>query len=189
MAKLTVREKVAYTKPCTRCKEIKHLSSFYIRGDKKGMMSACKGCHKLGISPASTKKQYNKEYFERNKEKIYAARKLRSLYSLPNKASRVYQNSKTKAKEKGWGFNLSKEFLILLYHKQEGLCALSGETLTISGDRRVSEMMSLDRIDSSLGYTIDNVQWVCVKYNFMKNEHELDTFIELCKRIVEYHHE
>lgn len=42
---------------------------------------------------------------------------------------------------------------------------------------------SLDRIDSSKGYTEDNVWWINKHVNIMKNVYELDYFLDICSLI------
>lgn len=44
---------------------------------------------------------------------------------------------------------------------------------------------SPDRIDSSLGYTKDNVQWVHKDVNTIKWDLSHDRFVKLCKTITE----
>ena len=45
---------------------------------------------------------------------------------------------------------------------------------------------SLDRIDSTKGYTIDNVQWVHKYINLMKHQLTQQQFIDFCKKVVEH---
>jgi hypothetical protein len=45
---------------------------------------------------------------------------------------------------------------------------------------------SLDRIDSSRGYTADNIQWVHKHVNLMKRSFNEEYFINTCKQIVTY---
>lgn len=47
-------------------------------------------------------------------------------------------------------------------------------------------MPSLDRIDSYKDYTIDNVQWVNQKINFMKQSLTDEDFIKTCKEVAKY---
>jgi hypothetical protein len=71
-----------------------------------------------------------------------------------------------------------------LFIRQERKCALSGLELSfprVSKDK--SYTASLDRIDSSKGYTIDNVQWVHKDINMMKNKFDNEYFINMCKKI------
>lgn len=42
---------------------------------------------------------------------------------------------------------------------------------------------SIDRIDSSLPYTLDNIQWVEKRINMMKQQYSQNEFIELCKLV------
>lgn len=53
-------------------------------------------------------------------------------------------------------------------------------------DRNDNNALSIDRIDSSKGYTRDNVVLVCSSINVMKNSHSIDEFINLCRSVVEH---
>jgi len=67
-----------------------------------------------------------------------------------------------------------------LYYKQDGKCALSGETLTRIGleDKGINNYnISIDRIDSTKGYTVDNIQLVGAIINIMKNDIEEKDFL------------
>ena len=73
-------------------------------------------------------------------------------------------------------------FILNLYVKQEGLCAMTGEKLTfiaLSNSGNINYYnLSIDRIDSNKGYTTDNIQLVGAIINIMKNDiHEKDFLI------------
>lgn len=74
-----------------------------------------------------------------------------------------------------------------LYESQGGLCALSGVPLCfLMGSKRTtsgSQTASLDRIDSSLGYLKDNVQWIHKDVQYMKMDLPENRFIELCEGV------
>ena len=75
------------------------------------------------------------------------------------------------------------------YLKQNGICALSGEPINfgIPGRKnRASITASLDRIDSSKGYIVDNIQWVHKHVNIMKWNLTEQRFVELCNKISNY---
>ncbi len=75
-----------------------------------------------------------------------------------------------------------------LYLKQERKCALSGLPLKFTtANKKFEETASLDRIDSTKGYIEGNVQWVHKHINMMKNVHEQNYFISLCKLIANNH--
>jgi hypothetical protein len=69
-----------------------------------------------------------------------------------------------------------------LWIEQDKKCKLSGLDIDfIRRDNGVSA--SIDRIDSSKEYTIDNVQLVHKNINLMKNSFNQDYFISVCKMI------
>lgn len=84
-------------------------------------------------------------------------------------------------------YNLSNEDLWNLYVKQNKKCKISNLEINfyIRTRDRKSGTASLDRIDSSKGYTIDNVQWVHKDINFMKQQYSQEYFINICKIIAE----
>jgi hypothetical protein len=73
--------------------------------------------------------------------------------------------------------------------QQKGKCALSGVPLQFSKRRQKMNKdttASLDRIDSSKGYILDNIQWIHKKINFMKQKMPQKEFIDICKNIANY---
>lgn len=92
----------------------------------------------------------------------------------------VHKSFKSGAEQRGIEFLLSVSDLENLYYKQHKRCALSGIKLKV-------KECSLDRIDSDLPYTVDNVQIVCKHINMMKQDFNQDYFIFLCNRISELH--
>jgi len=86
-------------------------------------------------------------------------------------------------------FDLKIEYAWELFLKQGKRCALSlwGLTFMLTYKRRKEQTASLDRIDSSKGYEVGNVQWVHKDVNLMKNKLSQDRFIRLCKAIGKYH--
>lgn len=91
------------------------------------------------------------------------------------------------AKERGISFDLTLEELWGLFIYQDGKCAYTGRLLTLTVRSTQRGDASLDRIDSSKGYTIDNVQWVHKHINAMKLNHTEAYFRELCKQVTEHH--
>lgn len=80
---------------------------------------------------------------------------------------------------------LDLDFLQTLWDRQQGLCAISKHPMThLRGQGRVMTNISIDRIDSSKGYTKDNVQLVCHIVNLMKQDLTVDELKTWCNRIV-----
>lgn len=75
-------------------------------------------------------------------------------------------------------FSISVQDGWTVYERQNGLCALTG--VPIRFGRRSEGTASLDRVDSSRGYTKDNIQWVHKKVNQLKWDLGLDEFVAWC---------
>jgi len=83
-------------------------------------------------------------------------------------------------------FDLTLEQGWELYQTQKGLCALSGIPITFNSTSKVCDgTASLDRIDSSKGYVMGNVQWVHKTVNFMKHTLSTKELLEWCKKIID----
>ena len=98
----------------------------------------------------------------KNKEKVQFKYKERKG-TLDGKLISLVTQSKYRSKKRGLEHNLTVRYLRGLYKGQEGRCALSGNLMTIIGERGTSDYwhsISLDRIDSSNGYTEGNVQFL-----------------------------
>jgi len=80
-----------------------------------------------------------------------------------------------------------------VYLQQNGKCAISDVDITLRGQeigissKQIHEKTtaSLDRIDSSKGYTIDNIQWIHKDLNQMKSDRSMETFLYWIKTIYE----
>jgi len=92
-------------------------------------------------------------------------------------SGKKFYRIKRGAELRGIALNITIEEAEEKLLEQDFICALTGMTLT-------KETWSLDRIDSSKPYEIENVQWVHKDINVMKNKFGEDYFIEMCKRVV-----
>lgn len=72
-----------------------------------------------------------------------------------------------------------------LYVKQGGKCALSGVALHWGELPGGTYDVSIDRVDSAVGYFLHNVQLVHKDVNLMKNHFDQAHFIEFCKKIAD----
>lgn len=70
-----------------------------------------------------------------------------------------------------------------LFIRQNRRCALSGILLTFGNNKHSPKTASLDRIDSSKNYTLDNVQWVHKDVNVMKMDHTQKEFLDWIEKI------
>jgi hypothetical protein len=83
--------------------------------------------------------------------------------------------ARSNAKKTDREFDITAEQVYELWQQQHGLCALTN--IPMQHHPAYSDMnASIDRIEGSIGYLIDNVQLVCWRINEMKNdqpEHQL----------------
>jgi len=82
---------------------------------------------------------------------------------------------------------ITPEYLMELWEKQKGTCALSGRPMSLvrpEGEGTFqSSLVSVDRIDSMVGYCQENIQLVCLAANVMKANTGLTDFKEWCRSI------
>jgi hypothetical protein len=90
--------------------------------------------------------------------------------------------ARERAKHKGWEFSITKEDIII-----PEKCPLLGITIIPRAKDRLHSP-SLDRIDSSRGYTPDNIQVVSSRANTLKNDAtvtELETLLTNWKQLLQ----
>ena len=96
---------------------------------------------------------------------------------------------KYNAKNRNLVYELDGWFLWDLFLQQNRKCAISGLDIhfpKIYNTNNYTYTASLDRIDSSKGYTKTNVQWVHKKINQIKMDMNQTEFIELCKQVYKH---
>ena len=104
-----------------------------------------------------------------------------------------FSSVKNNAKTRKIHFKVSVSQLWALFLAQNRCCALTGLPLVFAppgkiavGLRSKFQTASLDRIDSSKGYTADNVQWVHKDINYMKSDLTEVEFIALCTQVTKH---
>lgn len=98
-----------------------------------------------------------------------------------------YSKLGVQSRRRGIHIDVSLEHLWELFQNQNGCCALSGVSIHFPNRYKNRGLegctASLDRIDSSKGYVVGNVQWVHKDVNFMKHQLTQDRFLELCSLV------
>jgi hypothetical protein len=90
---------------------------------------------------------------------------------------------KRNAKTRNIPFDITLEEIWNLFLQQKSKCALTGLPIFINRDPAKTSTASLDRIDSSKGYKLDNVQWLHKDINKMKMDFTPERFLELCRLV------
>jgi len=119
-------------------------------------------------------------YTEKNPEYYNKSKQSWTIETIINK--RVYQ-AKRRSKMKNIPFEITNLDVIDLYKKQEGKCHYSGIQMNIIPIKNNWNNLSIDRVDSSKGYTNDNIVLCCDSINTMKNQMGRDEFFEKIKQI------
>lgn len=96
-------------------------------------------------------------------------------------AGNFWSHIKKHAVNRNYSFEITIKDAWNVFIRQNKKCALSNIDLIMKGS--TYRTASLDRIDNTKGYTIDNIQWVHKDINIMKNDHNQDYFIDLCKKV------
>lgn len=157
---------------CNKCKQWFTSDHFnkdntFLHGNRGGLCRECKDCQK---------QRYLKERAKLAEDDHYAWR-----YKL----YQALKGTKRRSKIKDTYNDLDLEYLMYLWNKQEGKCALTGLQMTYKFyEGRVNTNVSVDRIDSSKGYTRDNIQLVCMAANQMKNDLSMDELLFMCNKII-----
>ena len=159
---------------CKICNITKVLGDFYANGcfadGTKKYRSRCKVC-----------------VLDRAKQSqavVYASKAKQRSSSPKNFISGILNHA---AKRKQHlGFDIDLVYLLRVYEQQQGRCAISGVHMTyLAGSGRVFTNISIDRIDSSVGYVRGNVQFVCDVVNRMKQDLPQNEFVVWCRRVLE----
>lgn len=101
-------------------------------------------------------------------------------------SNEYFQGIKARARIKNLEMNITQEYMGDLFKLQRGICKLSGRKMILRSYYKDENTASLDRIDSSKGYTVGNVQWVHKDMNTMKLDWSDSEFIEACKEVARH---
>jgi hypothetical protein len=157
---------------CSSCKpdyrSVRDADFSIYRRDDGRWCSTCAGCN---CEQAYTRKDHAKQssVSDWRCKKCRALDKSFSANLSVGYEQRVFNKFKKSAFSRGLEWTVSKEF--------DGKCALTGWAIDIAYG---NETASLDRIDSSKGYVVGNVQWVHSMVNMCKNKYPEQDFIDMC---------
>ena len=153
-------------KICKACGKEKPLANYrLIKSKAKGgwLASYCQLCDRLKSKESMSKKM---GIYKGGKDN-YGFSKLK------------INQAKSRAKKEGLEFNLDPEWMVAKI--RDGKCEVTGIPFSygppINGKRINPWLPSIDRIESSKGYTKDNCQIVIAMFNIAKSEWDMDQFL------------
>jgi hypothetical protein len=140
--------------------------------------STCSGC---GVEQAYTRKDHAKQSELRDWQckKCVAEAKGFSENKPVGNEQRLYSRFRKSANSRGIAWGLSFEDFVGCF---TGKCALTGWEINMNYTNCTA---SLDRIDSTKPYDVDNIQWVHTMVNMCKNKYPQDRFIEMCTAVAD----
>ncbi len=103
-------------------------------------------------------------------------------------SGRHWSSIKNHAKSRKLGFKITIKDAWKQFEKQNRKCALTGQSLVFGDSQKegTNKTGSLDRIDSTKGYDVNNIQWVHKIVNWMKSDLSEEKFIDLCTMVAKY---
>ena len=94
------------------------------------------------------------------------------------------RNAKNSATKRNQVFALTVADIVECWNTQWGVCAYSGRQMTLEAGH--INTVSIERIDSAVGYTLENTILVCQAINRMKSDFSLDDFHALCADVAQF---
>ena len=148
---------------CFRCKQEKSYEFFFKHHQTSdGFHSWCKSCCTEGNNKSRAKQNS----------------------TIEGRAKIFLQNARKSAAKRNQEFLLSVEDIVNFWKQQDEICAYSGRKMTLDAGKL--ETVSIERIDSSIGYTKDNTILVCQAINRMKSDFTLQEFFDLCSDVTHF---
>lgn len=111
---------------------------------------------------------------------------LRKIIAYGDISGYFFTRIKRHAEKRQIYFDICIKNIWELFIKQDKKCALTGIDLVLTRKRGSDNTASLDRIDSSKGYTLDNIRWVHKEINIMKMDLSDIELIEWAKKLVSF---
>lgn len=164
MSNLQVLEK---TKLCSSCKTVKSIFDFTKNNAASdGLQYKCKDCD---LVYQSKRRNQNKEKMLEYSRNYQTKKRKQFDYRLQMLLNASRQRSKKKSREN----NLTIQDIKDAFPK-DGLCPIFGTKLVFGDAGFREDSPSIDRIDSTKGYTKDNIQIISWKANRIKKNASIE---------------
>lgn len=202
-------------KSCTKCGLTKPLTEFQSNmACRDGKRPDCKSCCSLLSRKYRDKnkdvlKKRKRTYYEFHKERImeqhrdyimrnedavflrlqaYRSKNRKRISAWWSKSPRgmIGKGRQMALKRRPTDNAVTLDELMAMWSSQNGKCVVSGVTMTWGQGKTQPTSISIDRVDSALGYTKDNVRLICYQANSFKNRWSDQQMIAMAKSIVNH---
>jgi hypothetical protein len=171
---------------CKKCNEEKPIEKFYKKKRGKYTEYECKKCHKEYRLNNIDKIRARKKIYQNTKPSFL----LSSYYSMTGQYRRKLKNNFPKDKLKNYEVSISKEeFLDMVstYEKENGfVCQVTDMPLTTlryldTVGKNCPTNFSVDRLDTQIGYSKENIIFVSWEFNQRKNSVKIEDCFAILK--------
>jgi hypothetical protein len=107
------------------------------------------------------------------------------VYSTIEGRAKIFlQSCKRSATKRQQIFDLKIADIVTFWNKQNKICEYSGVEMTLEAGKL--NTVSIERIDSSVGYTKENTVLVCNIINRMKSDFQYEDFYLYCSNVAKF---
>jgi hypothetical protein len=150
-------------KICFKCKTSKPIIGFFKNSQTlDGFHSWCKSCCTEGNIKSRAK----------------------ANSQIGTRAKIFLRNAAKAAVKRNQEFSLTANDIVEMWDLQLAICPYSGREMTLEAGKL--ETVSIERIDSGIGYTRENTILVCNAVNRMKSDFSLQEFYDLCSDVARF---
>jgi predicted HTH domain antitoxin len=101
--------------------------------------------------------------------------------TLRRRIGLMYSGAKTRSKQNNMEFDITKDDISKLWDTQRGKCFYTNDSMSYTPGH--TNLVSIDRKDSNLGYTKNNICLTSWEVNQMKGNIPYEKFIKICRKI------
>ena len=161
---------------CSRCNEVRPLSGFRLLSksqiEKRGYVAYISHCNECDAKRTA----------------LYKNNKIKTIQG---KVDFLFSNISRRCRDKNHKLDFGKEYLIHLWEKQGGKCFYTDVKMSLGSHNSRKDLynlnfknVSVDRVDSRIGYTKDNIVLCCWGVNNMKQQMDYDEFIKWAELLI-----
>lgn len=168
-------------KSCYRCGVVRPVETFGLTS-KGAPRSYCRECNNALNKAQYDKRKTTPEFITKRRQ--YAQHNRQNNKRI--RATMMWHSSKNGAKRRGIEYAIEKETLFMLFNFQGWKCIRTGIDFDLRTDMgNLPFGPSVDRIDSSKGYVLGNIQLVCNIYNYAKNIWSDDDVLTMARMLID----
>ena len=174
------------TKKCSKCSEVKSLEEFPTRENTKDNKDSwCRNCyHVAGDKYRNTEIGFLTKRYSDIKDRCHLDNR-KCYFTVDEFLAAFYKHKSIYGMKSAWGpgiDHLEQHLPITMIHEGNGK---RGQKGVAKGTRRIASNLSVDRLDSNMDYTLQNLLFIRFDENARKNS----SSYEDCKIQIRIHDE